>query len=971
MRARLVAASILLACVAAIGSCRSVATSVERSTPTAVSALPEPSNAETPADVARGFEAAKDWDKALDAWLGAARASVDEAAANQALANAARVAPHCAKPSVPSKLEAARLSVAAFRSEPAELWRLFRDAEGRVGAAQGAHGRLLDALASALRRRNAPSEARRAELERAALADAEGRAAVRVLHLLAASRDARAAGERDLARQDEANALTALGACESHARSEALQYLGAHYEAIGRPRDAAQVYANLARSSDDDPVSEVEGVLLECQVDLDLGRYATASAELDALAAKWERLALEDLEPQLRAARDQLFAKLAFRTGESADVWRHARAVFDNECSLYDSATALTLSALCEIDGDLAAARSWAENALAGARQSASVEDELGALNNLGRIARLGGHVAEAEGFHRRQLEFARANADAAYAANAETGLAHCALDRGRVEGVGESASAAADRLVAQGLPEHAGHALLVVARAALARRDLAAFGAARRRAAELLERDDLDVLDRRVQVGVRSQFYEWGELIEDAVTLEFSLGLRSREAVLRDGWSGAEHYKARVLAEGLSAGIGSAEASSSEAELARSFRDGRLLAEFSAGRERLFVYVRDGDLVERFDLGPRRALDADLREFLGYVSKRNELIPPSRIAETGSRLYRALLAPWLELRYERTKTLTIVPTGELSALPFDALVRGVRTPDGAPPSFDDVEFVLDRLRVSYAPSCALLVDRSVHAPAASAGPAVLFGDPDYRSGRDSADAPRLPALDRSRAEVLCTAHAVARTRGQRDTDLSDALALVESRNSERVSSPALELRVGTSATREEFARLAQSASILHLAVHGIVDPRDPRASGVAFAYEPEFGGLVSANELAALAMSADLVVLAACDSARGKILRGDGVQSLAYAFLVAHSRSVIASLWAVDDTATERTMCAFYDALLDRGLPASEALWEAKRLCRRASVARATSADESPARREPQPYDWAPFIYVGLDDGR
>ncbi len=102
----------------------------------------------------------------------------------------------------------------------------------------------------------------------------------------------------------------------------------------------------------------------------------------------------------------------------------------------------------------------------------------------------------------------------------------------------------------------------------------------------------------------------------------------------------------------------------------------------------------------------------------------------------------------------------------------------------------------------------------------------------------------------------------------------------------------------------------------------------------------------------------ADLVVLSACETSRGKVVRGEGILGLTRAFMYAGSPRVICSLWKVDDAATAALMTAFYD--LVRGaegrppLPTAEAL-------RRAQAA---------VRAEPRwrhPYYWAAWVLWGL----
>jgi len=97
-------------------------------------------------------------------------------------------------------------------------------------------------------------------------------------------------------------------------------------------------------------------------------------------------------------------------------------------------------------------------------------------------------------------------------------------------------------------------------------------------------------------------------------------------------------------------------------------------------------------------------------------------------------------------------------------------------------------------------------------------------------------------------------------------------------------------------------------------------------------------------------------VVLAACRTARGRVLRGEGVQGLAQAFLHAGSQAVLASLWDVDDHQTARLMRGFYRELL-RGRPKADALRSAKLAMLR------SDPDASPR-------DWGGFVMIGAASG-
>lgn len=138
-----------------------------------------------------------------------------------------------------------------------------------------------------------------------------------------------------------------------------------------------------------------------------------------------------------------------------------------------------------------------------------------------------------------------------------------------------------------------------------------------------------------------------------------------------------------------------------------------------------------------------------------------------------------------------------------------------------------------------------------------------------------------------------------------------------------------------------------------HLATHAHFDPRDPFTSSIVLA-----DGELSARELMSLRLNAEMVVVSACETALQDVRAGDELVGLARAFLYAGGRSLVLSLWRVDDPATAQLMQYFYTHLFDNmGV-------------KKNSTADALRAAMLELREtNPQTYYWAPFVLYG--DGR
>lgn len=160
----------------------------------------------------------------------------------------------------------------------------------------------------------------------------------------------------------------------------------------------------------------------------------------------------------------------------------------------------------------------------------------------------------------------------------------------------------------------------------------------------------------------------------------------------------------------------------------------------------------------------------------------------------------------------------------------------------------------------------------------------------------------------------------------------------------------------GEAATRANFIRsLDQDPAVLHVSSHGYYQPDAPRFSWLAFTQgrrEVPEQDLIYFNDLAAMPVSADLVVLSACETSVGNPVPGEAAQSLGNAFIAAGARSTLTSLWKVDDLATKELMTVFYAGLRE-GLPREVAL-------RRAQRSLAESAEYA------NPYFWSGFVLSG-----
>jgi len=153
-------------------------------------------------------------------------------------------------------------------------------------------------------------------------------------------------------------------------------------------------------------------------------------------------------------------------------------------------------------------------------------------------------------------------------------------------------------------------------------------------------------------------------------------------------------------------------------------------------------------------------------------------------------------------------------------------------------------------------------------------------------------------------------------------------------------------------ASKSAVKDLGNGFSILHFATHGRFDADAPLSSGLYLAKGNEANGVLTVSDLYSLRWDVDLVTLSACETGLGKVANGDDVIGLTRGFLYAGARSIVASLWEVDDAATAHLMETFY-----RNLGNNDKR-EALRL-----------AQIETRQQYPDPWYWAAFNVLGRAD--
>jgi CHAT domain-containing protein len=159
-----------------------------------------------------------------------------------------------------------------------------------------------------------------------------------------------------------------------------------------------------------------------------------------------------------------------------------------------------------------------------------------------------------------------------------------------------------------------------------------------------------------------------------------------------------------------------------------------------------------------------------------------------------------------------------------------------------------------------------------------------------------------------------------------------------------------------TAATKKKFLLEAERFPVLHLATHAVVNDKAENLSYIAFS-PADNDHLLYAREIYNLSLRRTrLVILSACETGTGQLIRGEGVMSLSRAFRYAGCPNVITTLWKADDFSTAYLTTRVHH-YLSRGLPVSQSLQQAKS---------DYLGDRTIHPRMKHPYYWSHLVFIG-----
>jgi CHAT domain-containing protein/tetratricopeptide (TPR) repeat protein len=406
------------------------------------------------------------------------------------------------------------------------------------------------------------------------------------------------------------------------------------------------------------------------------------------------------------------------------------------------------------------------------------------------------------------------------------------------------------------------------------------------------------------------------------------------------------------------------------------------------------FVMRAGSDRIAVVPLGSTATIEPLLHEWRSEAAGRSILSGTSpaqaerEMRAAGARLRRAIWDP-VAPHFRGATQLFVVPDGVLGLLPLAALPsvgEGFLLEDGPPIHYLTTERDLVSLTTETGPGSRSPGMLALGGPAFDDVPAITIGEPSATPTTHSTSA---PAIVRG-GSLACGGLTALRFQPLNGT-------LEEVQQLSRLlpeSVGTVATLVGSQASEPIFKREAHRYRVLHLATHGFfldtscvtnaaIRPSSTRGvgrltssasavanplllSGLALAganrraeaKPDEDDGILTAEEVATLDLhGVEWAVLSACDTGVGEIKAGEGVFGLRRAFQVAGARTVIMSLWSVDDQATRAWMRALYEGRFQRQLSTADAVHQASLTVLRDRRARGLST---------HPFFWAAFVAAG-----
>lgn len=372
--------------------------------------------------------------------------------------------------------------------------------------------------------------------------------------------------------------------------------------------------------------------------------------------------------------------------------------------------------------------------------------------------------------------------------------------------------------------------------------------------------------------------------------------------------------------------------------------REGELLVEFCLDKDQSYLWLISKDHARMIQLLGENHIDNLVRPFIEELRKRPSSATVNSSIENlnklGSVIYDMIFGQANE-ELKNAKRLIVVPDGILFYLPFEALplpddfyVKKSKRIHINKDTFLH-EYLVNHLPITYVPSATVLAQLKqqkskhqdlndsthlLHKSDSIRLALCAFGDPVFPD--HSQPVPDTQFVSMHSREILM----------RNLEELCGEIKPLPSTREEILQiaslfpSEGVHLYLGDNATETQVKNENLTLfTYAHFATHGYLDEKIPGRSGLILSIGVDSleDGILQMNEIFNISLAADVVVLSACETGLGKLIRGEGLVGLTRAFHYAGAQSLVVSLWKVADVSTAKLMKEFYIQLLKGQSPA------------------------------------------------
>jgi len=338
-------------------------------------------------------------------------------------------------------------------------------------------------------------------------------------------------------------------------------------------------------------------------------------------------------------------------------------------------------------------------------------------------------------------------------------------------------------------------------------------------------------------------------------------------------------------------------------------------IVEYFLSENRSFMFVMTKNDLKLYSLPPRSAIENSIKAYLKILSQ----LPKERLFRgvlASKRICKELMLSDGEIPHH-IENLIIIPDGILYYLPFETLIAS--DPNGK----TEIHYLIEKYQISYSPSSSSLLFLLENETKGKESKGLLaFANPSYDIQNRS----------NNHKNHLNFFSELYSDNGFNITPLPFSQKEV-SEISKYFPEDKRNLFFAKKAKEEIVKSISlRDYRVIHFACHGFMDEEIPFRSALILALDDDVNedGFLQAREIYNLRMQAELIVLSACQTGRGKLEKWEGVFGLPRIFFYAGAKSVLSSLWPVEDRSTAQFMRYFY-YYLSKGKNKASALRSAK----------------------------------------